>query len=103
MTTTTRPGRMGQLSPDDWQRHGKEASYALPWLDTTEPQATGEGLTRTSSGAARLFHMLLTFENARPMRCTVRALNWRQAEAFARNRHPALASITRLPQAGQNL
>lgn len=102
MTTTTRPGRMGQLNPDDWQRHGKQAVYTLPWLDTSEPQAVGEGLTRTSSPGARLFHMLLTFENARPMRATVRALNWRQAEQFARNRHPTLATIQRLPQAGQN-
>ena len=102
MTTTTRPGRMAQQSPDDWQRHGKQASYALPWLDTSEPQAVGEGLTRTQSTGAKLHHMLLEFTNARSMRCTVRALNWRQAEAFARNRHPSLASIQRLPQAGQN-
>lgn len=95
MTTTT---RMAELSPDDWRRSGKQASYVMPWLDTTEPQAVGEGLTRTSSPAARLFHMLLTFENARPMRCTVRALNWSQAEQFARNRHPGLAGLERLQQ-----
>jgi hypothetical protein len=93
------------LAPDNWQTTTPPAqpqhNYTLPWLDSTEPQAVGEGLTRTSSGAARLFHMLLEFTNARPMRCTVRALNWRQAEAFARNRHPNLAALTRLPQAGQ--
>jgi hypothetical protein len=95
MTSTT---RMAQLNPDSWERHGKQASYALPWLDTTEPQAVGEGLTRTSAPAARLFTMQLTFENARPMRCTIRALNWRQAEAFARNRHPGIAGLERLQQ-----
>ena len=95
MTTTT---RMAQLSPDSWERHGQQASYTLPWLDTTEPHATGEGLTRTAAPAARLFHMLLRFENARPMRCTIRALNWKQAEAFARNRHPGLAGLERLQQ-----
>jgi hypothetical protein len=30
------------------------------------------------------------------MRTSIRALNWRQAEQFARNRHPDLVSITRL-------
>jgi hypothetical protein len=42
--------------------------------------------------------MLLRFENARPMRCTIRALSWKQAEAFARNRHPGLAGLERLQQ-----
>jgi hypothetical protein len=80
MTTTARP----------------QPNYALPSQDSTEPQAVGEGLTRTSAPAARLFHMLLTFHDAKPMRCIIRALNWHQAEAFARNRHPTLASIQRL-------
>jgi hypothetical protein len=30
------------------------------------------------------------------MRTSIRALNWRQAEQFARNRHPDLLAIVRL-------
>lgn len=70
--------------------------YAMPWYDTTEPLAVGEGLTYTSKPGAKLFTMQLQFSNARPMRCSIRALNWRQAEAFAKNRHPNLSSNTRL-------
>jgi hypothetical protein len=79
----------------------KRQSYVLPVLDNDEPLATGEGLTRTSKPGSALFHMLVHFKSSRPMRCTIRAISWSQAEAFARNRHPDLASIERLPQHGQ--
>jgi hypothetical protein len=95
MTTTT---RMATLTPDDWRRSGQQASYVMPWLDTTEPKAVGEGLTRTAAPAARLFPMLLTFTNAAPMRTEIRAISWSQAEKFARNRHPNLSAIERLQQ-----
>lgn len=84
MTTTTKP----------------QPNYAIPWQDSTEPQAVGEGLTRTSAPAARLFPMVLTFSNAAPMRTEIRAISWSQAEKFARNRHPNLSGIERLQQTG---
>jgi hypothetical protein len=86
------------LTADNWTK--KPRNYLLPVLDNDEPLATGEGLTRTSAAAARLFHMLVHFGHSRPMRCTIRALSWSQAEQFARNRHPDLARIERLPQTG---
>lgn len=92
------------LNPNSWSKttpSGKPRNYVLPSLDATEPIAAGEGLTRTSAAAARLFDLLLHFKASRPMRCTIRAISWNQAEQFARNRHPDLARIERLAQTGQ--
>ena len=91
------------LNTTSWSKTmpAKPRNYLLPVLEHDEPLATGEGLTRTSKPGTALFHMLVHFKSSRPMRCTIRAISWSQAEQFARNRHPDLASIERLPQTGQ--
>ena len=91
--------RIDQLAPDHWERTGrrKERNYQLQYTDTDAPQALGEGISRTTKPGAKLFAMELKLPGSRPMRTSIRALNWRQAEQFARNRHPELQSITRLP------
>lgn len=54
----------------------------------------GEGFTRTSDPAARLWPVTVTFTTgARPLRTTIRALSAGQAEQFARNRHPYARSV----------
>jgi hypothetical protein len=91
------------FNPDSWVKDvpAKPRNYLLPVLEHDEPQATGEGLTRTSKAGANLFDMVVHFNSSRPMRTTIRALTWAQAEQFARNRHPDLARIERLPQTGR--
>ncbi len=89
---------INNLTADNWTK--KPRNYQLPVLEHDEPQAVGEGLTRTSKAGSRLFDMLVHFNHSRPMRCTIRALSWEQAEQFAANRHPDLARIERLPQTG---
>lgn len=88
-----------QLTADHWQRTGhrkRERNYQLQQADTDAPRALGEGISRTTKAGAKLFAMELTFGGSRPMRTSIRALNWRQAEQFARNRHPDLLAIVRL-------
>jgi hypothetical protein len=88
-----------QLPPAHWERTGRktrERSYLLHQLDTNGPRAQGEGLTRTDKPGTRLFAMELAFSAGRPMRTTIRARTWQQAEKFARNRHPDTTTITRL-------
>jgi hypothetical protein len=61
---------------------------------TDEPTHTGEGITRTSDPAARLWPVTVTFTTgARPLRTTIRALSAGQAEQFARARHPYARSV----------
>jgi hypothetical protein len=88
-----------QLTADHWERTGRrkrERNYQLQQIDTDGPRALGEGISRCSKAGAKLFAMELTFKGSRPMQTSIRALNWTQAEQFARNRHPELVSITRL-------
>jgi hypothetical protein len=62
---------------------------------TDESTHTGEGITRTSDPAARLWPVTVTFTTgARPLRTTIRALSAGQAEQFARNRHPYVRSVS---------
>jgi hypothetical protein len=92
--------RIDQLAPDHWERTGRrkpERNYQLQYTDIDAPLALGEGISRTTQAGAKLFAMELKLPGSRPMRTSIRALNWRQAEQFARNRHPELQSITRLP------
>ena len=92
--------RIDKLNPDHWQRTGRrkpQRNYQLQYTDTDAPTALGEGISRTTKPGAKLFAMELKLPNSRPMRTSIRALNWRQAEQFARNRHPGLQAITRLP------
>jgi hypothetical protein len=91
--------RIDQLTADHWQRSGtrkRERNYQLQQIDSDGPRALGEGISRTTRAGAKLFAMELTFKSSRPMRTSIRALNWRQAEQFARNRHPELVAIVRL-------
>ena len=61
---------------------------------TDEPTHTGEGITRTSDPAARLWPVTVTFTTgARPLRTTIRAVSSGQAEQFARARHPYARSV----------
>ena len=61
---------------------------------TDEPQAVGEGITRTSDPRARLWPVTITFTSgARPLRTTIRAVSSGQAEQFARARHPYVRSV----------
>jgi len=88
-----------QLTADHWQRTGhrkRERNYQLQQTDTDGPRALGEGISRTTKAGARLFLMELTFKGSRFMRTSIKALNWQQAEKFARNRHRDLVGITRL-------
>jgi hypothetical protein len=91
--------RIDQLTADHWERSGTrkpQRNYQLQQQDTDGPRALGEGISRCTKPGARLFAMELTFKGSRPMRTSIRALNWKQAEQFARNRHPDLASIVKL-------
>ena len=55
----------------------------------------GEGLTRTTDPAARLWPVTITFTSgARPMRTTIRANGPQQAETFARNCHPYVRTVS---------
>ena len=61
---------------------------------TDEPIHCGEGITRTSAAAAKLWPVELTFgADAKPLRTTIRAVSIEQAEQFARNRHPHARTI----------
>lgn len=89
-----------QLAADHWERSGtrkRQRSYQLQYTETDGHRALGEGISRTTKPGAKLFAMELKLPGSRPMRTSIRALNWRQAEQFARNRHPDVLAITRLP------
>lgn len=59
--------------------------YPIP---AEEPTYTGEGITRTSDPAARLWAVTIAFSTpAKPLRCSIRAISAGQAEAFAFARH----------------
>lgn len=61
---------------------------------TDEPIHCGEGVTRTSDTAAKLWPVDLTFgPDAQPLHTTIRALSIKQAEQFARNRHPHARTV----------
>jgi hypothetical protein len=63
-------------------------------IASDEPTHTGEGITRTTDPAARLWPVTVTFvTGARPLRTTIRALGPLQAEQFARARHPHARSV----------
>ncbi len=54
----------------------------------------GEGITRTTDPAARLWPVTITFDGVmRPMRTTIRATGPVQAEQFARARHPNVKTV----------
>ena len=66
-----------------------------------EPTHTGEGITRTTDPAARLWPVTVTFTTgARPLKTTIRAISAGQAEQFARARHPYARTVAvgRVPQ-----
>lgn len=92
---------IARLAADNWATTRKETGFTLPSLDSTEPVAVGEGLTRTSAPTAWLFPMELTLQGAKPLRCLIRATSWDQAEAFAKARHPNLISLSRIDEAPQ--
>jgi hypothetical protein len=61
---------------------------------TDEPTHGGEGITRTSDPRARFWPVSITFiTSARPLRCTIKAVGARQAEQFARARHPHARTV----------
>lgn len=45
-----------------------------------------KGITWIDGAGTRLFHCEVTFASARPMRCTIRALDRTQAKRFAHQR-----------------
>lgn len=59
-----------------------------------ETPAGGEGITRTTDPAAKLWPVTITFTSgARPLRTTIRATGPLQAEQFARARHPHVRTV----------
>jgi hypothetical protein len=56
--------------------------------------SAGEGITKTTQAGTRLWHFEALMERAKPLRGTIRALTKRQAEVFAKNRHPNAVAIT---------
>jgi hypothetical protein len=64
-----------------------------------EPTHTGEGITRTTDPAARLWPVTVTFvTGARPLHTTIRAVSANQAADFARNRHPYSRTVAVAPR-----
>ena len=72
---------------------GRVTSYMLPPTEHDQPIASGEGLTRTSATITHLYHLMIWFGASKPMRATIRATTKREAELFARNRHPTLTRL----------
>ena len=59
-----------------------------------EPLSVGEGITRTTDPKAKLWPVTVTFSTGcRPMRTTIKATSPKQAEQFARARHPYVRSV----------
>lgn len=63
------------------------------WQEDNKP-TLGEGLSRTSNPAARLWLVTVELGNSSPLRTTVRALNKTEAKKFSANRYPTATSIT---------
>lgn len=73
-------------------------NYMLTWQDETQP-VFGEGLSRTSNPAAKLWQVSVRFAAGPPMKTTVLALNKSEALKFSKNRHPNATKITVLGKA----
>lgn len=71
---------------------GKE-SYVLTWQEDVVPRL-GDGISRTTHPAAKLWNVDVELGNNNPMRTTVRALNKTEAKKFTANRYPQATSIT---------
>ena len=72
---------------------GREPSYVFPLTDMDAPLSSGEGITRTSAKVTRLYSMAVWFQADKPMRTSIRAISKKQAESFARARHPTLTRL----------
>lgn len=70
-----------------------KGSFLLHWQDDDRP-IVGEGLSRTSSKAARLWQVTVQFQAGSPMKTTVRATSKAEALRFSQNRHPTATTIT---------
>ena len=53
----------------------------------------GEGISRTSAKASRLYRLKVIFRGAMPMLETIRATNGKEARKFAKNRYPDATEI----------
>ena len=71
----------------------KAESYVLTWQENEVP-TLGEGLSRTTHSAAKLWSVDVELSNSKPMRTTVRAISKSEAKKFTVNRYPAATSIT---------
>jgi hypothetical protein len=67
-------------------------SYVLPWHETNNP-VVGDGLSRTSNPAARLWQVDVQFKNGPSMKTTVKAMTKQEAIKFTKNRHPDASHI----------
>jgi hypothetical protein len=60
---------------------------------------TGEGITRTTDPKAKLWPVTITFSTGcRPMKTTIKATGPKQAEQFARARHPYVRTVAVEPK-----
>lgn len=66
---------------------GKDVAFMLQWSEDSQP-SLGEGVSRTSDPAARLWSVDVTFPGNRVMRTTILAKNNSQALKFSKNRYP---------------
>lgn len=71
---------------------GKE-NYVLTWREDGMP-TLGEGLSRTTHPAAKLWDVDVQLSNGNPMRTTVRAVSKSEAKKFSANRYPTATLIT---------
>jgi hypothetical protein len=55
---------------------------------------SGEGITRTTNPRAQLYQFEVRMDRLRPLRGTISATSRKQAEQFARARHPNATQIT---------
>lgn len=68
-------------------------NYVLTWQEDEVP-TLGEGLSRTTNPAAKLWDVDVEMSNSKPMRTTVRAISKSEAKKFTANRYPLATSIT---------
>lgn len=73
-------------------------SFVLHWHDTERP-VVGEGLSRTSNKAARLWRVDVKFTQGPAMKTTIKATSKTEAIKFTKNRHPTASTITVLGRA----
>ena len=73
-------------------------NYVLLWREDDQP-IVGEGLSRTSSKAARLWRVDVGFAQGPAMRTTIRAMSKSEAIKFTKNRHPTASTINVLGRA----